>query len=92
VRLDGQVFSWLLRARHTPRGVIVLSFEDDRHGGRRRKSEHSSEGATSSAVRSKRKKKAVETPEIGQALRSIYDRALNESIPDEMLDLLGKLG
>ncbi|MGE5723240.1 MAG: NepR family anti-sigma factor [Sphingomonadales bacterium] len=43
-------------------------------------------------MRSKRKKKPVETPEIGQALRSIYDRTLNESIPDEMLDLLGKLG
>lgn len=69
-----------------------MSFEDERHGGRRRKSEHSSEGQTSSAVRSKRKKKPVETPEIGQALRSIYDRTLNESIPDEMLDLLGKLG
>jgi hypothetical protein len=30
--------------------------------------------------------------EIGSALRSVYDRALNEDIPPEMLDLLGKLG
>ena len=30
--------------------------------------------------------------EVGKALRSIYDRALNEEIPPAMLDLLGKLG
>jgi hypothetical protein len=30
--------------------------------------------------------------EIGNALRSVYDGALNEDIPPEMLDLLGKLG
>jgi hypothetical protein len=30
--------------------------------------------------------------EIGSALRSVYDGALNEDIPPEMLDLLGKLG
>ena len=30
--------------------------------------------------------------EIGSALRSVYDGALNEDIPAEMLDLLGKLG
>jgi hypothetical protein len=31
-------------------------------------------------------------PEVGQALRSAYQRTLDESIPPEMLDLLGKLG
>ena len=30
--------------------------------------------------------------EIGSALRSVYNGALNEDIPPEMLDLLGKLG
>ena len=30
--------------------------------------------------------------EIGTALRSVYDGALRENIPPEMLDLLGKLG
>jgi len=29
--------------------------------------------------------------EVGDALRNIYDRTVNESIPPEMLDLLGKL-
>ena len=32
------------------------------------------------------------SPEIGSALRSVYDGALAEDIPPEMLDLLGKLG
>ena len=30
--------------------------------------------------------------EVGDALRTVYDDALNEDIPPEMLDLLGKLG
>jgi hypothetical protein len=29
--------------------------------------------------------------EVGDALRKVYDRALAEDIPPEMLDLLGKL-
>jgi hypothetical protein len=29
--------------------------------------------------------------EIGQALRSVYEKAVEEAIPREMLDLLGKL-
>lgn len=29
--------------------------------------------------------------DVGDALRKVYDRTLNESIPPEMLDLLGRL-
>ena len=29
---------------------------------------------------------------VGEALKSVYDRTLLEDIPPEMLDLLGKLG
>ncbi|WP_375427782.1 NepR family anti-sigma factor [uncultured Sphingomonas sp.] len=29
--------------------------------------------------------------EVGEALRSVYDKAVQESVPDEMLDLLSKL-
>jgi hypothetical protein len=36
--------------------------------------------------------KRAPSGEIGTALRSVYDGALNEDIPPEMLDLLGKLG
>lgn len=30
--------------------------------------------------------------DVGNALKSAYDRTLQEDIPPEMLDLLGKLG
>ena len=30
--------------------------------------------------------------DIGRALRSAYDDTVRESIPDEFMDLLGKLG
>lgn len=30
--------------------------------------------------------------DIGHALRSIYQKTVDESVPPEMLDLLGKLG
>jgi hypothetical protein len=29
---------------------------------------------------------------MGSALRSVYQKTVDESIPSEMLDLLGKLG
>jgi hypothetical protein len=42
--------------------------------------------------RPKPKKKRRDSPEVGQALRSVYQRTVDENIPPEMLDLLGKLG
>ena len=39
-----------------------------------------------------RSRKRAPSSEIGSALRSVYDGALAEDIPPEMLDLLGKLG
>jgi hypothetical protein len=30
--------------------------------------------------------------DMGAALRSVYQKTVDEAIPDEMLDLLGKLG
>lgn len=37
-------------------------------------------------------KKRGPNAEIGQALRKAYSDAVDETIPPEMLDLLGKLG
>ena len=34
---------------------------------------------------------SVPDSNVGQALRSVYEKAVEESIPQEMLDLLGKL-
>jgi hypothetical protein len=65
-----------------------LSFEDER--GRRRKAEQAPE--TESAGHIAPKKKRGGSPEVGHALRAAYQQAVNESVPPEMLDLLGKLG
>jgi hypothetical protein len=71
--------------------VNVLSLANKRDGDRRRKSQDGPAGENSQRGSAKRKRKG-EAPEIGHALRSVYDRALQEDIPREMLDLLGKLG
>jgi len=71
--------------------VIILSFADDRNGERRRKSDGTIDRDDALPQRS-RKKKRAEPTQLGDALRSIYDRTLNEDIPPEMLDLLGRLG
>jgi hypothetical protein len=39
----------------------------------------------------RRASKRAPSGNIGSALRSVYDGALHEDIPPEMLDLLGKL-
>lgn len=71
-----------------------MSFADERDGERRRKSpeETASSDPSSPPVSTDRKKRRPAAPEVGQALRSAYQRTLDESIPPEMLDLLGKLG
>ena len=44
-------------------------------------------------MKSRAKNKTLpESPEVGRALRSVYDDTLNEKIPPDLLDLLGKLG
>jgi hypothetical protein len=35
--------------------------------------------------------KKQRTGDLGRALRSVYDDTLRESVPDEFIDLLGKL-
>ena len=37
-------------------------------------------------------KQGSKDKDMGAALRSVYQKTVNEAIPDEMLDLLGKLG
>jgi hypothetical protein len=38
-----------------------------------------------------KKKRAARSGDIGRALRSVYDETLREDVPDDFLDLLGKL-
>ncbi|MDB5696737.1 MAG: hypothetical protein JWN21_2280 [Sphingomonas bacterium] len=35
--------------------------------------------------------KRADEPQMGLALRSVYQRTVEEAVPDEMLDLLSKL-
>lgn len=67
-----------------------MTFEHDKDGERRRKSPHPTEAEISNTSRQKDKK--PDSPELGLALRSVYQRTVEEKIPPEMLDLLGKLG
>ncbi|SMF61642.1 hypothetical protein SAMN06295910_0634 [Allosphingosinicella indica] len=46
-------------------------------------------GAKSDSGKSK---KSGGKADVGNALRTVYQRTVNEDIPPEMLDLLGKLG
>jgi hypothetical protein len=66
-----------------------LSFENDKYIERRRKSDQASD---TRAAKDSKKKKSPAGPEVGSALRSIYQRTINEDIPPDLLDLLGKLG
>ena len=45
--------------------------------------------ADSNSVRSKSPSKSPN--DVGRALRSVYDATLGERVPDDFLDLLGKL-
>lgn len=68
-----------------------MAFVKEKGGERRRKSEPDDiEG--NSEDQSTRGKKRPPVPEVGTALRSAYEQTVNEDIPSEMLDLLGKLG
>jgi hypothetical protein len=66
-----------------------LTFTDEKEKGRRRKSEYHTENE---AIQKKPSStKHTDAPEIGLALRMAYQQTINEDIPPEMLDLLGKL-
>lgn len=67
-----------------------MTFQDERERDRRRKSDH--EPATTSAETRQPRKRKGGGGEVGDALRTVYQRTINEDIPPEMLDLLGKLG
>ena len=68
-----------------------MSFARETSGGRRASPE--SDSGKDGAPESKSgKKKRADDPQIGSALRSVYQRTVDEDIPADLLDLLGKLG
>jgi hypothetical protein len=71
-----------------------LSFHDDTEATRRRKppkNTHSAPDGTSGAAFPRRPARKG-GGDIGRALRGAYHEVVEEAIPPEMLDLLGKLG
>ena len=66
-----------------------MSFTEDRDSRRRRKPDPDS---NPSRTDSRSRKKRPGSGDVGNALRSAYQRMVDEDIPPEMLDLLGKLG
>ena len=67
-----------------------LTFADEQDGERRRKAASSPDAHNRDE--SKARKKRANTPEVGHALRAAYQQTINEDIPPDLLDLLGKLG
>ncbi len=70
---------------------MPLSFQDDSDNQRRRKPPSEATSSDERAAKpGRRPRKSGDG--VGDALRSAYQRTLQEQIPPEMLDLLGKLG
>ncbi len=69
-----------------------MTFAREKDGGRRDIPDRNAETEDISIPRPKPKKKRADSPEVGNALRSIYQRTIDEDIPPDLLDLLGKLG
>jgi hypothetical protein len=68
-----------------------LTFAREKDGERRFKSDQQAETETIRTSQPKKKKRA-DSPEVGSALKSVYQRTVEEDIPPDLLDLLGKLG
>ena len=66
-----------------------MSLQDDKDTQRRRKPRTGEEAEDTPTALPGRRPPAGE---VGNALRSAYQRMVDEDIPPEMLDLLGKLG
>jgi hypothetical protein len=71
-----------------------LTFRDDRKGQDRSSSASDAKIPASDKAKTGERRVRRRPPggEVGLALRTVYDDTLKESIPPEMLDLLGKLG
>ena len=67
-----------------------MTFANDKDDERRRKSAPSPQSHDSTPPLGKKKRGG--TPEVGNALRAAYQQTIDETIPPEFLDLLGKLG
>jgi hypothetical protein len=81
---------WIRQRAAEPVGVSNLTFVSDKDDERRRRSAPSPQGHDADVPPTKKKRGT--TPEVGNALRAAYQQTIDETIPPEFLDLLGKLG
>ena len=58
--------------------------------GKERSESHEADGSPSDKATGKNERRKP-AADVGRALRSVYDDTLRESVPDDFLDLLGKL-
>ncbi|BDD66593.1 hypothetical protein Sj15T_16140 [Sphingobium sp. TA15] len=75
------------------RVLVASTTERDVTGGHRKDVGTSTpdSGVKGGAARKKRAAAAKDDGQVANALRSVYQRAVDEDIPAEMLDLLSKL-
>jgi hypothetical protein len=71
-------------------GWTNLTFAREKDGERRPRAEVGGE-IEMIGTHAVRRKKRTDSPEVGSALRSAYQQTVNERIPEDLLDLLGKL-
>lgn len=77
-------------------GSLILNVSKDRKEGRGRDMSEAGEKIASEKTESEKaaseKARTGKKKDVGTALRTAYDRVVNEEIPPDLLDLLGKLG
>ena len=64
---------------------------DERLSAKRRSQEGGHSGRARDPATPDRKSRKARSADLGRALRSIYDDTLRETVPDDFLDLIGKL-
>jgi hypothetical protein len=74
----------------TREGWKNLTFAREKDGDRRPRAEFGADSEVT-GTRAPARKKRSDSPELGRALRSAYQETVEERIPDDLLDLLGKL-
>jgi hypothetical protein len=76
-------------------GLVLVSSTTERDVAAQRKDGDADDHATATKTAVSRRKRTASTDQsdgqVSQALRSVYQRAIDEDIPSEMLDLLRKL-
>ena len=63
----------------------------DRNVGDSKSADNKGRKSSASARDGGKGRRAKRTGDVGRALRSVYDETLRENVPDDFLDLLGKL-